>query len=236
VDSSPRLFRALTPTVPQWTVAEQPLEVVGVAQRALDDSGGGLAGARSRGGRWSGSINNPLGIEGLPSGYKPVQTIIFFLLFVAALSTLVLRLRRARGVERQQIKWPAYTAVMAASGGVLSYTLSEAIGSRWLEWAGFVIFIVALVGFPISLGIAIVRYRLYDIDLLINRTLVYGALTATLALIYFGGVTSAQAIFRALPSQEQQPQLAVVVSTLVGLVGGMSGARISHSRSERSLG
>ncbi len=183
-----------------------------------------------------GSINNPLGIEGLPSGYKPVQTIIFFLLFVAALSTLVLRLRRARGVERQQIKWPAYTAVMAASGGVLSYTLSEAIGSRWLEWAGFVIFIVALVGFPISLGIAKVRYRLYDIDLLINRTLVYGALTATLALIYFGGVTSAQAIFRALPSQEQQPQLAVVVSTLVGLVGGMSGARISHSRSERSLG
>jgi hypothetical protein len=163
-----------------------------------------------------GSIRNPLGIEGLPSGYEPVQTIILFLLFVASISTLVLRLRRARGVERQQIKWPAYTAVMAASGGVVTYTpLSEAVGSRWLEWAGFVIFIVALVSFPISLGIAIVRYRLYEIDTLINRTLVYGALTVLLAVVYFGGVTATQAIFRTLTGQEQQPQLAVVVSTLV---------------------
>ena len=162
-----------------------------------------------------GSIRNPLGIEGLPSGYEPVQTIILFLLFVASISTLVLRLRRARGVERQQIKWPAYTAVMAASGGVVTYTLSEAVGSRWLEWAGFVILIVAFVSFPISLGIAIVRYRLYEIDTLINRTLVYGALTVLLAVVYFGGVTATQAIFRTLTGQEQQPQLAVVVSTLV---------------------
>ncbi len=65
------------------------------------------------------------------------------------------------------------------------------------------------------MGIAILRYRLYDIDVVINRTLVYGALTATLALIYFGGVATVQAIFRALTNQEQQPQLAVVVSTLV---------------------
>jgi hypothetical protein len=97
-----------------------------------------------------GPIRNPLGIEGLPSGYKPVQTVMFALLLVAALSTLVLRLGRARGIERQQIEWPAYTAVMASSGGVLTYTLSEAVGSRWLEWAGFVILMVALVGFPIS--------------------------------------------------------------------------------------
>jgi hypothetical protein len=81
---------------------------------------------------------------------------------------------RLHDLVQGQIKWPAYTAVMAASGGVVTYTLSEAVGSRWLEWAGFVIFIVALVGFPISLGIAIVRYRLYEIDTLINRTLVYG--------------------------------------------------------------
>jgi hypothetical protein len=127
-----------------------------------------------------GPIRNPLGIEGLPSGYKPVQTVMFALLLVAALSTLVLQLGRARGIERQQIKWPAYTAVIASSGGILTYTLSEAVGSRWLEWAGFVILMVALVGFPISLGIAIVRYRLYDIDTLINRTLVYGSLTLLL--------------------------------------------------------
>jgi hypothetical protein len=151
----------------------------------------------------------------LPSAEKPVQTGMFALLFVASVPTLVLRLRRARGVEHQQIKWPAYTGVMAASGSVLTYTISEAIGSRWLEWAGFVVLMAALVGFPISIGIAIVRYRLYEIDTLINRTLVYGSLTVMLGLVYFVGVTATQAIFRALSGQEQQPQLAIVASTLV---------------------
>jgi len=66
----------------------------------------------------------------------------------------------------------------------------------------------------IYIGIAILRYRLYEIDTLINRTLVYGALTALLALVYFGGVAASEAIFRALTGEEQQPQLAVVVSTL----------------------
>jgi hypothetical protein len=163
-----------------------------------------------------GSIRNPLGIEGLPSGFKPVQTITLALLFVAALSTLVVRLRRARGIERQQIKWPAFTVVVVAGSSFLSDTaISEAIGLRWLEWAGYVIFIPALIGFPISIGIAIVRYRLYEIDLIINRTLVYGALSATLALIYFGGVATTQAIFRALTGQQEQPQLAIVISTLL---------------------
>ena len=163
-----------------------------------------------------GSIRNPLGIEGLPSGYKPVQTIMSVLLFVAAVSTLGLRLHRARGVERQQIKWPAYTAVVATGGSLLYDTaISEAIGLRWLEWVGYVVVIATLVGFPISIGIAIVRYRLYEIDTLINRTLVYGLLTALLALVYFGGVATTQAILRAFTAQEQQPQLAIVISTLV---------------------
>jgi hypothetical protein len=76
----------------------------------------------------------------------------------------------------------------------------------------------ALVNFtavPIAVGFAMLRYRLYDIDLLINRTLVYGSLTLMLALVYFGGVTATQAVFTALTGQEQQPQFAIVVSTLV---------------------
>jgi hypothetical protein len=68
---------------------------------------------------------------------------------------------------------------------------------------------------PVAIGIAILHYRLYDIDLLINRTLVYGSLTAMLVVLYFGGVATTQAIFRTLTGQEQQPQLAIVVSTLV---------------------
>ena len=163
-----------------------------------------------------GSIRNPLGIEGLPNLYEPLQSLMLALVFVGAASMLG-RLRWARGVERQQIKWPAYTVVMAASGSVLTYTLSATIGAptigaRWLEWAGFVIFIAALVGFPTSIGIAILRYRLYEIDTLINRTLVYGSLTAMLALVYVGNIVVLQGLVRALTGQESQ--LAIVASTL----------------------
>jgi hypothetical protein len=161
-----------------------------------------------------GSIPNPLGIEGLPRGYKPVQTIMSALLLVVAVSTLGLRLLRTRGIERQQIKWPAFVAVMAAAGSILYDTaISEAIGLRWLEWAGYAVVIAALVGFPISIGIAIVRYRLYEIDTLINRTLVYGSLTAILVAIYFGAVVLLQRLFVALTGEKST--LAVVVSTLV---------------------
>jgi hypothetical protein len=160
-----------------------------------------------------GSIRNPLGIEGLPGGYKPVQTIMFALLFVAAVSTLVLRLRRARGIERQQIKWPAYTAVVAAGGSVLTEIIYEAIGSVWLGWLGYVLSLIGLIGFPISIGIAIVRYRLYEIDLLINRTLVYGSLTVTLVALYFGGIVVLQRVFVLLTGPRST--LAVVASTLL---------------------
>src|SRR5215213_12026865 len=99
-----------------------------------------------------GSIHNPLGIEGLPCGYKPVQTIMSALLLVAAVSTLGLRLLRTRGIEHQQIKWPAFVAVVAAGGSVLHDTaISKAIGLRWLEWAGYVGLIAALVCFPMAL-------------------------------------------------------------------------------------
>jgi hypothetical protein len=64
-------------------------------------------------------------------------------------------------------------------------------------------------------GIAILRYRLYDIDVIINRTLVYGLLTAILVSVYFGGVTATQALFQRLTDQQDLPQLVVVASTLV---------------------
>jgi hypothetical protein len=82
-------------------------------------------------------------------------------------------------------------------------------------WAAFVVIVTGLSAFPVAVGIAILRYRLYDIDNLINRTLVYGSLTLMLALVYFGGVTATQALFHTLTGQEEQPQLAIVVSTLV---------------------
>ena len=102
---------------------------------------------------------------------------------------------------------------MAACGSVLTYTISDAIGSQWLKWSGFAILIAALVSFPISMGVAIVRYRLYEIDLLINRTLVYGSLTATLVALYFGAFVVLQRVFILLTGQEST--LAIVASTLL---------------------
>jgi hypothetical protein len=209
------MYRSLAPIVPQWTVAEQSLEVVGVAHRALDDSGSGLGGALSPEAIVNlGSIPNPLGIEGLPNGYKAVSTIMSALVLVAAVSTLGLRLLRTRGIERQQIKWPAFVVVVAAVGSILYDTaISEAIGLRWLEWAGRAVVVVALVGFPISIGIAIVRYRLYEIDALINRSLVYALLTAISAAVYFGAVVLLQRVFVALTGERFT--LAIVASTLL---------------------
>ena len=159
-------------------------------------------------------IENPLGIEGSPIGRKPVQALVFTGGLVAS-GTLILRLRRGSWVERQQIKWLAYAAVAMTGSGILTYTPPEALSSRWVTSVGYVLLELGVLGVPISIGIAILRYRLYEIDTLINRTLVYGALTVLLAVVYFGGVTATQMIFRTLTGQEQQPQLAVVVSTLV---------------------
>jgi hypothetical protein len=66
----------------------------------------------------------------------------------------------------------------------------------------------------VAIGFAVLKYRLYDIDIIINRALVYGPLTVSLAVVYFGGVVVTQAAFRTVTGQEQQPQFAVVVSTL----------------------
>jgi hypothetical protein len=160
-----------------------------------------------------GPINNPLGVESLPNeAYKNVERVMNALVFVAVVS-LIIRLRRARGLERQQIKWFVYATVLLISGGILTYPVSEAIGSVWLRWISFVPFIVGVMSIPVSMGIAVMRYRLYDIDRIINRTLVYGALTATLVALYFGGIVVLQRAFVLLTGDKST--LAVVASTLL---------------------
>jgi hypothetical protein len=157
-------------------------------------------------------MKNPLGIEGLPIGRKPVQALIFTGGLVAS-GSLIVRLRRGRWVERQQIKWLAYAAAIATGGNILAYTPPEAIGAPWVTTVGHVVVELGVLGIPISIGIAILRYRLYEIDTLINRTLVYGALTATLVALYFGGIVLLQRLFVLLTGQRST--LAVVASTLL---------------------
>jgi MYXO-CTERM domain-containing protein len=166
-------------------------------------------------------LNDPP-FEGVinPLGFSPPQALLTLLSyigwpgmaasFLVAAFAMILRLRRSHGVERQQLKWIAAAAAVlplaSVSGVALYYLGYDAI-------AGFLA-VFAIVPIFLAAGYAILRYRLYDIDIIINRALVYGSLTATLALVYFGGVATTQAVFRALTGQEQFPQLAVVVSTL----------------------
>jgi hypothetical protein len=126
-----------------------------------------------------------------------------------------MRLRRATGVERQQIKWFAYTAGVTAIAIVLQIMTLAVDTPLWLERAVVAMLTAAGMANTISIGIAILRYRLYDIDIIINRTLVYGSLTALLVLVYFGGVTATQALFSILTDQQELPQLVVVTSTLL---------------------
>ena len=158
------------------------------------------------------SIRNPFGIEGLPDLNEQLQAFMFALIFVAAAS-LVARLHHARGVERQQIKWVAYAGALGGGASFPTYTVLEAADLRWLHMAGYVLALIGIVGVPTAVGIAITRYRLYGIDILINRTLVYGSLTAMLVALYFGIIVMLQRVFVVLTGEKST--LAVVASTLV---------------------
>ena len=165
-------------------------------------------------------IQNPLGIGGLPNAYKPLLLVFMIVLGAVAATSLLMRWLHARGIERQQIKWFAYATSVGISGAILQYIILEPLEIAWLGGLGRALVLAGLAGIPISLGIAILRYRLYDIDVLINRTLVYGALTALLAAGYFGAIMALQGIgnlvfqipFRAVTGQETQ--FATVAATL----------------------
>jgi MFS family permease len=158
-------------------------------------------------------VQNPFGVEGFAGEVIFVLTnasvIVVLVATVPAALSLVFRYRRASGVERQQIKWFAYAAVLFGSLIPLDLLgLDEPLGD--VLWN--VLNALATLGIYAAVGVAILRHRLYEIDLIINRTLVYGSLTVTLALSYLGGVVALQAIFRAVTGEGSQ--LAIVASTL----------------------
>jgi hypothetical protein len=160
-----------------------------------------------------GPIRNPLGIEGLTAIYKAVFFTMAPLLIGAAVLSVFVRLRRSVGIERQQLKWFAYAVAAFAVGIILVSVITVVDTPPWFERAGVAFFTLAGAAYPVAIGIAILRYRLYDIDRIINRTLVYGSLTAMLALVYLGGVVGLQATLRGLTGQEST--LAIVASTLL---------------------
>ena len=129
---------------------------------------------------------------------------------LAAVASLLVRFRRARGDERQQIKWLAYAAAITLVWTFLIEGVPDT--NPLFEFVTNALMVLVVPSIPIAAGIAIFRYRLYDIDHLVNRTLVYGSLTASLALIYLGSVVGLQYVFRALAGGNSS--LAIVASTL----------------------
>jgi hypothetical protein len=157
-------------------------------------------------------LPNPIGF--IPDDVaNPVTTVLFLglaTMAIASVISLIVRYRRAQEIERHQIKWLLYvTALFAVT---YSVTGMNSDSSSPLIRTVNVLGTPLLLAIPIAIAIAILRYRLYDIDILIRRTLQYALLTGLLALVYFGSVVLLQSIFRALTGESSQA--AVVISTL----------------------
>jgi hypothetical protein len=157
------------------------------------------------------SASNPFGVEGAkPSGPVLLAGGIGGLACViATMLTLIVRFYFSRGEERLQLKWFTYAVTVGISTPLLLSTLAPAV----FQMVGPFAWTLGFLSLPVSAGVAILRYRLYEIDLIINRTLVYGTLTAMLVAFYIGGVVSLQYAFRALTGGGSQ--LAIVASTLL---------------------
>jgi hypothetical protein len=159
------------------------------------------------------SVENPLGRDGaageiVPGVNSALAWMVFALTCMISLVSLVLRFRRSRREERQQIKWVAYAAALIAA-----YLLVFSIFWETLDPISPILSAFFFGLLWIAIAVSILKYRLYDIDILINRTLVYGALTALLVAVYVGSVVSLQGALQALSGQ--QSQLAIVASTLL---------------------
>jgi hypothetical protein len=153
---------------------------------------------------------NPIAIPALEGvlrlAYATANAVLFGVI-LAALVSLVVRFRRATGVERQQLKWFAYGTAL-----LLLLPTAGAVGARLGDTAGNLLVAAIVSALPVTIGIAVLRYRLYDIDRLVNRTVVYGLLTVLLAGVYAGLVF---ALSQLLNPADQQSALAVAASTLV---------------------
>ena len=160
------------------------------------------------------AIPNPTGIPGATGPFDGLSSLAWLVCLIgvfAAAVSLVKRLRIARGVERLQLKWVVYAGSMFAVVFLLAFpTFLVDLGDT-VESVRSAAFSLATAGLPVAAGIAILRHRLYDVDVVINRTLVYGALTATLAGVYLGTVLLLQL---ALGPVTSGSSLAVAVSTL----------------------
>jgi hypothetical protein len=131
-------------------------------------------------------VVNPLGFDALPGLMDVLENVspaALALAILGSIASLFVRFRRARDVERQQLKWLSYTGGLVGVALIAAVAIETVVGDRAVDLTNTIIS-VSLALVPVAMGVAILRHRLYDIDVVINRTLVYGALTATLGGTY----------------------------------------------------
>lgn len=151
----------------------------------------------------------PMGAPRVAAALQGAGAVVLFASMLASAAAFLLRLRHATGVERQQLKWFAYVCAMVVIGQVFG-PVAQALGAQG-NWV-WVPLLLAIAGIPISIGVAVLRYRLYEIDRIINRTLVYGLLTAVLGVAYAGVVLTLGQLFGGLGAEP--PSWAVAGATL----------------------
>jgi hypothetical protein len=203
--------------LPSPRVLWRPLAWTAVISGAINALGEALASDTNHA-----SIANPLAVGGavgrllgMAAGFGSA---LLVLSCVASMASPVVRLRRARGRERQQLKWFVYATALTVVCFVLATAWPSTPQAGSLAWkltkVAWNLMVLGFLVIPLTTAIAILKHRLYDIDRIINRTLVYVALTAILAGVYVAGVAASQGFVRALTVQEQS-QLAIVAFTLV---------------------
>lgn len=157
-------------------------------------------------------IRNPFGIEalrGTPIEDGGIAWTLVIAAIVLSAASLVVRYRRSSGERRQQLKWVAFAAAVLATGWILAaFTFQFGLSTL-----GNILIGLGLLALPISIGVAILKHRLYDIDLVINRTLVYGALTLMLGSVYVAGVVGLGSLVRSITGQKNN-SLVIAASTL----------------------
>lgn len=205
------LFPTGSPPSPRW----RPLVLTGAAGLVL-----ACAGLAIRPGVVAGvGVPNPTGLAwaaGLSSGLVAVGTVLGELTAVAAVVSLVVRFRRSRGRERAQLKWFLYGVALLVAG-----LLFAAVASGPVNELSFVAALIGLTAVPVVIGIAVLEHHLYDIDRVVNRTIVYGALSVGLVALYAGIVAAVALLFdRAL----------TVAASLVGTVAVIVAAQPLRDR------
>jgi hypothetical protein len=159
-----------------------------------------------------GTVGNEVGVDNpfflIEFDYSVITVPLINAIIILGLITLFLRYRRGNAIERSQIRW-LFVGVLLQFGLVFAQGwIASILGVGANQLIGSIYTIVV----PFTIGIAILRHRLYDIDIIIRRTLIYSVLSGLLALVFFGGVTLTQALFRSATGEGSD--LAIVVSTL----------------------